>query len=90
MTNSDAALSERTCSGATILRFASIYCTLVTQNNSPLPDVSGKIRIWDTVNPEHILKAEYPCIGGPIKDLDWSPDSQKIVCGGEGKEKFGK
>lgn len=53
-------------------------------------DVSGKIRIWDTVNPEHILKAEYPCIGGPIKDLDWSPDSQKIVCGGEGKEKFGR
>jgi len=53
-------------------------------------DASGKIRIWDTVNAEHILKAEYPCLGGPIKDLDWSPDSQKIVCGGEGKERFGR
>ena len=53
-------------------------------------DVHGKIRIWDTTQKEHILKAEYPCIGGPIKDIDWSPDSQKIVCGGEGKERFGE
>jgi len=53
-------------------------------------DASGKIRIWDTTQKEHILKAEYPCIGGPVKDIDWSPDSQKIVCGGEGKERFGR
>ncbi|KAK3603031.1 hypothetical protein CHS0354_037779 [Potamilus streckersoni] len=52
-------------------------------------DASGKIRIWDTVNKEHILKNEYQPIGGPIKDLAWSSDSQKIVVGGDGREKFG-
>lgn len=51
-------------------------------------DVLGKVRIWDTVNPEHILKAEYPAMSGPINDLDWSPDSQKIVVAGNGREKY--
>ena len=53
-------------------------------------DVSGKVRIWDTVNSEHILKYEYPCIAGPIKDLQWSPDSKRIVVVGEGREHFGR
>ncbi|XP_072032774.1 actin-interacting protein 1-like [Amphiura filiformis] len=52
-------------------------------------DQTGKIRIWDTTNAEHILKAEYQPIGGVIKDLAWSPDSKRIVVGGEGREKFG-
>jgi len=52
-------------------------------------DKSGKIRIWDTVNKEHILKNEYQPISGPIKDLAWSPDNQRIVCVGDGREKFG-
>lgn len=52
-------------------------------------DKSGKIRIWDTVNAEHILKSEYQPISGPINDLAWSPDNQRIVCVGEGREKFG-
>jgi WD40 repeat protein len=30
-------------------------------------DSSGKIRIWDTVNKEHLLKNEFQPIGGPIK-----------------------
>ncbi|OXA52969.1 actin-interacting protein 1 [Folsomia candida] len=52
-------------------------------------DQSGKIRLWDTVNKEHILKAEYQPFGGPIKDVAWSPDSQRIVVVGEGRERFG-
>ena len=42
-------------------------------------DQSGKIRIWDTVNIEHILKNEYQPISGPIYDLSWSADSQVII-----------
>lgn len=53
-------------------------------------DVSGKVRIWDTTQKDHPLKAEYPALGGAIKDLCWSPDSQKIVVGGEGRDKFGR
>lgn len=52
-------------------------------------DVSGKIRIWDTVNQTHILKNEFQPIGGPIKDISWSADSQRIVVVGEGRERFG-
>lgn len=52
-------------------------------------DQSGKIRIWDTVNKEHILKNEFHPIGGPIKDIAWSPDNQRMVIVGEGRERFG-
>ncbi|XP_037909171.1 actin-interacting protein 1 isoform X1 [Hermetia illucens] len=52
-------------------------------------DQSGKIRIWDTVNKEHILKNEFQPFGGPIKDISWSQDNQRIVVVGEGREKFG-
>jgi len=52
-------------------------------------DKSGKVRIWDTVNKEHILKNEYQPISGPIKDLAWSADNQRMVVVGEGREKFG-
>ena len=50
-------------------------------------DQHGKVRIWDTVNIEHILKAEYHCLGGAIRDIVWSPDSQRICVVGEGSEK---
>lgn len=52
-------------------------------------DSTGKVRIWDTTNKEHILKSEFTPISGAIRDLAWSPDSQKIVAVGEGREKFG-
>lgn len=52
-------------------------------------DQSGKIRIWDTVNKEHLLKNEFQPIGGPIKDISWSPDNQRMVAVGEGRERFG-
>lgn len=52
-------------------------------------DHAGKVRIWDTVNKEHLLKNEFQPISGTIKDLQWSSDNQRIIVGGEGREKFG-
>lgn len=52
-------------------------------------DSSGKIRIWDTTQKEHILKYEYQPLSGKIKDIAWSPDSKRIAVCGEGREKFG-
>ncbi|KJE94355.1 WDR1 protein [Capsaspora owczarzaki ATCC 30864] len=51
-------------------------------------DESGKIRIWDTVNKEHILKYEYRPLSGAIKDIGWSEDSKRIVAVGDGRESF--
>lgn len=47
------------------------------------------MRIWDTVNKEHLLKNEFHPIGGPIKDISWSADNQRMVVVGEGRERFG-
>jgi len=52
-------------------------------------DITGTVRIWDTVNSTHILKKEFKPLSGAISDLAWSNDSQRIVVGGDGKEKFG-
>ncbi|KAM3877916.1 WD repeat-containing protein 1 [Diretmus argenteus] len=51
-------------------------------------DVSGKIRIWDTTQKEHLLKYEYQPFGGQIKDIAWTEDSKRIAAVGEGREKF--
>ena len=51
-------------------------------------DQSGKVRIWDTTQKEHILKNEFQPLGGAIKDINWSDDSQRIAVAGEGKEKY--
>lgn len=39
------------------------------------------------MNKEHILKNEFHPIGGPIKDIAWSPDSQRMIVVGEGRER---
>jgi len=52
-------------------------------------DITGKVRIWDTTQKEHLLKNEFQPLGGQIKDLAWSGDSQRIAVVGEGREKFG-
>ncbi|KAH7732053.1 Actin-interacting protein 1 [Aphelenchoides avenae] len=52
-------------------------------------DQSGKVRIWDTTQVTHILKAEYPVISGPIRDIAWSDDSKRVAVVGEGRERFG-
>uniref|UniRef100_A0A0B7A8M8 Uncharacterized protein n=1 Tax=Arion vulgaris TaxID=1028688 RepID=A0A0B7A8M8_9EUPU len=53
-------------------------------------DKEGKVRVWDTVNKEHVLKAEHSALGGAIKDIDWTLDNQKICVVGEGRELFGR
>lgn len=35
------------------------------------------------------MKAEYPIIGGPIRDIAWNDDSKRIAVVGEGRERFG-
>eukprot|EP01128_Nolandella_sp_AFSM9_P008535 TRINITY_DN5240_c0_g1_i1.p1 TRINITY_DN5240_c0_g1~~TRINITY_DN5240_c0_g1_i1.p1 ORF type:complete len:598 (+),score=135.16 TRINITY_DN5240_c0_g1_i1:322-2115(+) len=52
-------------------------------------DVSGKILVWDTVGEDHVIKLEKASIG-KLYDGAWSPDSQRIVVGGEGRERFGE
>ncbi|KAG7229568.1 hypothetical protein INR49_012583 [Caranx melampygus] len=52
-------------------------------------DASGKIRIWDTTQKEHLLKYEYTPISGKIKDIAWTEDSKRIAVVGDGREKFG-
>lgn len=51
-------------------------------------DASGKIRIWDTTQKEHLLKYEYTPISGKIKDIAWTEDSKRIAVVGGGREKY--
>ncbi|XP_059174780.1 WD repeat-containing protein 1-B-like isoform X2 [Physella acuta] len=53
-------------------------------------DKEGRVRVWDTVNKEHVLKIEHMGLSGAIKDLDWTMDSQKLCVVGEGREVFGR
>lgn len=50
-------------------------------------DQSGKVRIWDATQSEHILKAEYPVVSGPVRDIAWSDDSKRLAVVGEGRER---
>ncbi|KAI8884882.1 WD40 repeat-like protein, partial [Backusella circina FSU 941] len=52
-------------------------------------DAHGNVRIWDTINEEHILKNEIRPISGKISDIAWDSDSKRIIAVGEGKERFG-
>ncbi|OMJ29758.1 putative WD repeat-containing protein [Smittium culicis] len=52
-------------------------------------DVNGNVRIWDTVGEDHILKSTFRPLSGPIRDLQWDSDNQRILAVGEGKERFG-
>eukprot|EP00698_Gefionella_okellyi_P008525 TRINITY_DN2115_c0_g1_i1.p1 TRINITY_DN2115_c0_g1~~TRINITY_DN2115_c0_g1_i1.p1 ORF type:complete len:598 (-),score=139.19 TRINITY_DN2115_c0_g1_i1:1179-2972(-) len=48
-------------------------------------DSSGQVRMWDTVNPEHISMTECHPVG-VVSDLAWSNDNQRLVVVGDGKE----
>lgn len=50
-------------------------------------DSTGTVRIWDTTQSTHILKIELKALGSTINDICWSADSQRIVVGGDGREK---
>lgn len=51
-------------------------------------DVSGSVRVWDSVGAE-TTKGEYHIIAGRINDIAWDGDSQRIIAVGDGKERFG-
>lgn len=52
-------------------------------------DATGKVRIWDTTQKEHLLKYEYTPISGKVKDIAWTEDSKRMAVVGDGREKFG-
>eukprot|EP01135_Chromosphaera_perkinsii_P000674 Nk52_evm2s148 gene=Nk52_evmTU2s148 len=74
--------NEHSCQ-ATVARFAPSGFYIASA------DVSGKVRIWDCVGDDRLLKYEYRPLSGAVKDMQWSEDSKRIVVGGEGKESFG-
>eukprot|EP00288_Rhodomonas_lens_P006698 CAMPEP_0177727662 /NCGR_PEP_ID=MMETSP0484_2-20121128/20445_1 /TAXON_ID=354590 /ORGANISM="Rhodomonas lens, Strain RHODO" /LENGTH=603 /DNA_ID=CAMNT_0019240339 /DNA_START=48 /DNA_END=1859 /DNA_ORIENTATION=- len=53
-------------------------------------DMSGLVKIWSYDNPEHPVKFEGQVFAGAVCDLQWSPDSQKIVAVGDGRGCFGR
>ncbi|KAJ3064107.1 WD repeat-containing protein 1, partial [Quaeritorhiza haematococci] len=52
-------------------------------------DANGNIRIWDTTNPETILKTETRVFSGKINDIAWDHESKRLIAVGDGKDKFG-
>ena len=51
-------------------------------------DAVGTVRVWDCAG-EGTTKGEYSIISGPIHDLAWDGDSQRLIAVGSGKERFG-
>ena len=51
-------------------------------------DVSGNVRIWDTINAENVLKTETRVFSGRVNDLCWDHESKRIIAVGEGKDKY--
>lgn len=47
-------------------------------------DVSGTVRVWGR-REEHVLKFEIKALNGPVDDLQWSHDGQRIVVSGDSK-----
>ncbi|KAJ2351032.1 WD40 repeat-like protein [Coemansia sp. RSA 2618] len=52
-------------------------------------DAAGKVRIWDAVGGEHMLKSEMQPIAGRISDIAWDAESQRVMAVGDGKGGFG-
>ncbi|CAI5513512.1 unnamed protein product [Closterium sp. Naga37s-1] len=50
-------------------------------------DVSGTVRVWGRGG-ERRLKYEIKALNGPIDDLQWSPDGQRILVCGDGKPTY--
>lgn len=50
-------------------------------------DAHGNVRIWDTVNEDHILKNEIRPVSGKISDIAWDSESKRLIAVGEGKER---
>ena len=64
-----------------------LQVNLELSNLNSMVDNSGKVRIWDTVNEEHVLKCEHKPMIGMILDLAWTSDNQRMMVGGSGSGK---
>lgn len=53
-------------------------------------DSTGCLRIWACDNPDQVLKLETSLFGGPVLDIAWSGDSQRLIGCGDGKSTFAK
>lgn len=53
-------------------------------------DTTGLVRVWSWDNPEHNLKVEVPVFSGRVLDLDWDPESKRIVAVGDGNNSKAK
>ncbi|KAG9313595.1 WD40 repeat-like protein [Chiua virens] len=51
-------------------------------------DVSGLVKIWDTVKEDQTVVGEYKVLSGRINDLAWDADSERLIAAGDGREKF--
>lgn len=79
--------SQRQCRSALWPGLASPEVTWFSLPLLAFADVSGKLRIWDTTQKDHLLKYEYQPFAGKIKDVAWTEDSKRIAVVGEGREK---
>ncbi|TFY62674.1 hypothetical protein EVJ58_g3719 [Rhodofomes roseus] len=52
-------------------------------------DITGTVRVWDTVGEDQTLKGEYKVLSGAVKDLEWDGESKRIIAVGDGRDKFG-
>jgi len=52
-------------------------------------DIQGKLKVWDTVNQEHVVTLNKDTIG-QYMDMQWSEDSKRIIGGGSGRQSFGE
>lgn len=82
----NAALSTTFCGHAyntTVARFSpsGFYCASA--------DITGTVKIWDTIGEDQSVKGEYKVLSGKVNDLAWDGESKRIVAVGDGREKFG-
>lgn len=47
-------------------------------------DIKGNLKVWWADNPTHPIRYEVQALAGPIRDISWSADSQRLVYVGEG------
>ena len=47
------------------------------------------MRIWDTTQPDNVLKITTKVFSGRVNDIDWDSESKRLIAVGEGKDRFG-
>ena len=52
-------------------------------------DIEGRLRVWAPTNKDHILKLEARPISGPVYDMAWTEDDQRLACIGKGQKSYG-